>query len=95
MREELSPTNEYQFVEQLEGFICEEIRPGQSTYQLTNLEPATYYQVNVRANNVHGLSDDSMYIFKTKSGEFQKLLPLLYIIKKDMIFYFKKLSFFF
>lgn len=91
MREELSPTNEYQFVEQLDGFICEDIRPGQSTYELTNLEPTTYYQVNVRANNDHGLSEDSMYIFKTKSGEFQKLSSLLFmLIKSDMIFYFKK-----
>ncbi|XP_078326675.1 fasciclin-2-like isoform X4 [Crassostrea virginica] len=69
VREELSPTNEYQFVEQVEGFICEDIRPGQSTYELTNLEPTTYYQVNVRANNDHGLSEDSMYIFKTKSDK--------------------------
>lgn len=70
---ELSDRNEYQFESQITGFGCREALPNQSTFKLTNLEPDTHYQVDIRANNVNGDSPSSFYIFKTKGG---KWLPV-------------------
>lgn len=64
-----SPNNEYQFKETITEFVCQNALPNQSTYELTNLNPNTYYEVRIRANNVHGLSESSLYIFKTKGGK--------------------------
>ncbi|XP_061189297.1 neural cell adhesion molecule 1-like isoform X2 [Saccostrea echinata] len=69
VRPELSPTNEYQFVEQITGFVCNDAQPQQSSYMLTNLEPSTHYQVNIQARNQKGDSEDSFFIFKTKSPQ--------------------------
>lgn len=63
-----SPNNEYQFKETITEFVCQNALPNQSTYELTNLNPNTYYEVRIRANNVHGLSESSLYIFKTKGA---------------------------
>lgn len=65
---ELSERNEYQFESQITGFGCREALPNQSTFKLTNLEPDTHYQVDIRANNVNGDSPSSFYIFKTKGA---------------------------
>ncbi|XP_011424972.3 neural cell adhesion molecule 2 isoform X3 [Magallana gigas] len=64
-----SPNNEYQFKETITEFVCQNALPNQSTYELTNLNPNTYYEVRIRANNVHGLSESSLYIFKTKGDQ--------------------------
>ncbi|XP_056011523.1 neural cell adhesion molecule 1-like isoform X5 [Ostrea edulis] len=68
VRPDLSPENEYQFVEQITGFVCIEAQPQQTAYNLQNLEPATYYQINIQANNNKGDSDNSFFIFKTKDA---------------------------
>lgn len=52
----------------LSAFTTALVGPTERTYVLTNLEPATHYQVEITASNRYGQSEPQTFIFRTERG---------------------------
>ena len=64
----------------LTEYVLAELPPTADRYELRDLQAGSYYEVEMSARNVNGISQPEAFIFKTAEGRTRRNFKFIHII---------------